>query len=106
MPIGKNSIKRVANNGYSAVKTSAPDMENSTELKTEPERIETAVPAEPTPAKAPELVAYELIEEKMKPRSPRAKSATKKKASKKQAEESTATSTYVNIGRDMPTYLL
>ena len=29
MPIGKNAIKRVANNGYSNVKTTAPDMENS-----------------------------------------------------------------------------
>ena len=29
MPIGKNSLKRVTNNGYSAVNTSAPDMENS-----------------------------------------------------------------------------
>ena len=29
MPIGKNAIKRVENNGYSKVKTSAPDMENS-----------------------------------------------------------------------------
>ena len=33
MPIGKNSIKRVTNNGYSKVKTTAPDMENSTEVK-------------------------------------------------------------------------
>lgn len=29
MPIGKSSIARVANNGYSNVKTEAPDMENS-----------------------------------------------------------------------------
>ena len=29
MPIGKNSIKRVTNSGYSNVKTTAPDMENS-----------------------------------------------------------------------------
>ena len=29
MPIGKNAIKRVENNGYSKVQTSAPDMENS-----------------------------------------------------------------------------
>lgn len=29
MPIGKNSLKRVSNNGYSKVATSAPDMENS-----------------------------------------------------------------------------
>ena len=29
MPIGKNAIKRVTNNGYSKVQTDAPDMENS-----------------------------------------------------------------------------
>ena len=29
MPIGKNSLKRVSNNGYSKVASSAPDMENS-----------------------------------------------------------------------------
>ena len=29
MPIGKNSIKRVENNGYSNVKSEAPDMDNS-----------------------------------------------------------------------------
>lgn len=29
MPIGKNAIKRVENNGYSNVVTSAPDMDNS-----------------------------------------------------------------------------
>ena len=34
MPIGKNSLKRVTNNGYSSVKTTAPDMENS-EIVTE-----------------------------------------------------------------------
>ncbi len=29
MPIGKNAMKRVENNGYSKVESSAPDMENS-----------------------------------------------------------------------------
>ena len=29
MPIGKNALKRVTNNGYSSVKSTAPDMENS-----------------------------------------------------------------------------
>ncbi|MBO5379636.1 MAG: hypothetical protein J6A90_04850 [Clostridia bacterium] len=29
MPIGKNAIKRISNNGYSNVTSSAPDMENS-----------------------------------------------------------------------------
>ena len=41
MPIGKNAIKRVENNGYSQVQTSAPDMEDS-----------VVAPAE-TPAEAP-----------------------------------------------------
>ena len=35
MPIGKNAIKRVENNGYSKVKTTAPDMENSVIAKVE-----------------------------------------------------------------------
>ena len=49
MPIGKNAIKRVANNGYSNVKTTAPDMENSTveEIKkTEPKKNQ---PKNPVP---------------------------------------------------------
>ena len=29
MPVGKNALKRVTNNGYSKVAVSAPDMENS-----------------------------------------------------------------------------
>ena len=33
MPIGKNALKRVTNNGYSNVTTSAPDMENFLGLK-------------------------------------------------------------------------
>ncbi len=33
MPIGKNAIKRVSNNGYSKVKTTAPDMENSVSVE-------------------------------------------------------------------------
>ena len=46
MPIGKNSIKRVKNNGYSAVQTSAPDMENSTVIASPaPEVIEMLAPS-------------------------------------------------------------
>ena len=33
MPIGKNAIKRVSNNGDSKVKTTAPDMENSVSVE-------------------------------------------------------------------------
>ena len=52
MPIGKNSIKRVKNNGYSSVKTSAPDMENSTVLANpSPEVIEKMIPSASTKKK-------------------------------------------------------
>ena len=60
MPIGKNAIKRVENNGYSNVQTSAPDMENSVVLA-EGERPAKRAPAAllspcnlPRPADSPQ----------------------------------------------------
>ena len=49
MPIGKNSIKRVTNNGYSKVKTDAPDMENShiEEPAAEPAKESAAIAKKP-----------------------------------------------------------
>lgn len=41
MPIGKNAIKRVENNGYSNVASSAPDMENSIVAETRAFRTES-----------------------------------------------------------------
>ena len=57
MPIGKNSIKRVANAGYSKVKTEAPDRENSVvneEVKkaTPKKKADTAKKAAPVSKKA------------------------------------------------------
>ena len=52
MPIGKNSLKRVTNNGYSAVKTAAPDMENST-VVAEPTPVAVTKPATPKAEKKP-----------------------------------------------------
>ena len=66
MPIGKNALKRVTNNGYSKVTTAAPDMDNSVvvtpeepkeqikvvELKVEPKKNtapKTKKPATPKP---------------------------------------------------------
>ena len=98
MPIGKNSIKRVAGNGYSAVKTQAPDMDNSTVLQAEPI-------AEPKEVKAPELVAYEFIEENTKPRAKRT-GRPKKCACAQKTEKSEGEPSYVNIGKVLPTYLL
>ena len=67
MPIGKNSIKRVTNNGYSKVATKAPDMENSTVIANPaPEVIEVMIPSS----------------EDIAPKKPAAKKAAAKKSSK------------------------
>lgn len=77
MPIGKNSIKRVANAGYSKVKTEAPDMENSvvnetvkkatpkkkadTAKKAVPVSKKTAPKKNPTPLKSTAKEAAPLV---------------------------------------------
>ena len=59
MPIGKNAINRVKNNGYSNVETSAPDMENSVIANPDPQVVEVLVKpveekaAKKAPAKKP-----------------------------------------------------
>lgn len=75
MPIGKNALKRVTNNGYSKVAVSAPDMEHSeivdnvieapkaqpkkvASVKTEPKK-NTAPKAKKPPVKKPEIKAVE-----------------------------------------------
>ena len=93
MPIGKNAIKRVENNGYSKVASSAPDMENS------------HVIANPDPQVVEKLVAP--VEEA-------AKKTAKKSASKKPAAKKTPVKKAVvkdgflrvEVGADMPYYLL
>ena len=101
MPIGKNAIKRVENNGYSKVKTSAPDMENSNVL------------ANPDPQVIEKLVApvEAVAEEKA---APAKKCAAKKPAAKKTpakkpvAKKPAAKDGFVRVevGTDMPYYLL
>ena len=86
MPVGKNSIKRVANNGYSKVATEAPDMENS------------AVLAAAEPVK--EEVATPVVEKK-----PAAKKTAAKKSTAKKGGKDIEVS-YVNFGKELPVYLL
>ena len=92
MPIGKNAIKRVENNGYSKVETNAPDMEHSVIANPDPQVVETLV--------AP-------VEKKTKKRAP----AKKKTAAKKPAKcavERVADDGFkrVEVGGEMPYYLL
>ena len=123
MPIGKNAIKRVENNGYSKVKTSAPDMENSTEF-----------PLAPKPMKKKSTVKAPTIK-KSSPRSNAEKAVKNDKPSSVPVaepipNENEATSSvsgvvanvssvviekvlsgesetsYVNLGRDLPVHLL
>ncbi len=51
MPIGKNAIKRVENNGYSKVETNAPDMEHSVIANPDPQVVEKLVAPVEKPAK-------------------------------------------------------
>ena len=121
MPIGKNALKRVTNNGYSNVSTSAPDMENSevAEVKVKEEK-----PATKKSTKKPattEVKATKAEEKKPVAKKPATKSAPKKPAAPKakpeekpvlvleeEKEETTHPDGFVKIalGMDMPEYLL
>ena len=85
MPIGKNAIKRVENNGYSKVKTEAPDMQNSNVI---------AAPD----AQVMEKIVEPTVEKTAK------KTTTKKPACKKVAKKDNFSR--VSFGEDLPYYLL
>ena len=116
MPIGKNALKRVTNNGYSNVSTSAPDMENSevAEVKEKEEK-----PATKKSTKKPATTEVKVT--KAEEKKPATKSAPKKPAAPKakpeekpvlvleeEKEETTHPDGFVKIalGMDMPEYLL
>ena len=97
MPIGKNAINRVKNNGYSNVESKAPDMENSVIANPDPQVVEVMVkPVEEKTAKKP---AAKKTAAKKAP----AKSATAKKPAKKAQDDGFAR---VQVGEGMPYYLL
>ena len=95
MPIGKNAIKRVENNGYSNVKTTAPDMENSSVITKPDEQV------------VEKLIAP--VEEKTAEKTAAKKPAAKKTPAKKPAtKKAPAKDGFVRVGfgEDMPYYLL
>ena len=94
MSIGKNAIKRVQNNGYSNVKTSAPDMENSTEIPT-PVQVAEAVMEKPAKKTAAKKAPAE--------KAPAKKAAPKKAPAAPAMPEKTGG---VQLGEALPYYLL
>ena len=115
MPIGKNAIKRISNDGYSNVKTSAPDMENST-VDTEQEKINKEKKVEArveTPKKdaekktAPKKAAPKKsmeTEPSFSPVNTAEKIIDKKDESAEQSERQG--DGYINLGGKMPIHLL
>lgn len=106
MPIGKNAIKRVENNGYSKVKSTAPDMENSNVIANlDPQVAEKLVaPVEKaTKAKAAKPTQKKTAE-KTAPVKSEAKAPTKKAVKKPVAKKDGFNA--VSLGADMPYYLL
>lgn len=111
MPIGKNSIKRVTNNGYTNAKSQAPDMENSVvseiEKKAEPALVtEKLAPKKKT---APKSTAQKKQTQRKPAPQKAAPKITEDVAPGKEvaikAPEKAAYS-YVNIGGELPIYLL
>ena len=119
MPIGKNAIKRITNNGYSNVKTSAPDMENSVV-----EEKDKTVAKKPTPSQnkstATKKTATQKSSSKPQQKNPTAPKKslekepelspvkTAEKITKKQAKSQKDNGfDYINLGRgELPYYLL
>ena len=116
MPIGKNAIKRVENNGYSKVASSAPDMENShvesnVIANTDPQVIamlqaDLDKKADALKAKIDDIyaAAEAPAPKKTTAKKAPAKKAPAKKTACKKAEKGAFA--YVNVGSDMPYYLL
>lgn len=124
MSIGKNAIKRVENNGYSKVQTSAPDMENSNVIAApDPQVTEKLItPVEKATAKktagrtaAKPATKAPVKEGAKKPvpatkktatNKPAANGTTAKKTANKPAQKKDTVTGGVQLGTDMPYYLL
>lgn len=106
MPIGKNALKRVSNNGYSKVNTSAPDMENS-EIR-EP----IAEPAKPEPTKKTSAKTAPTKNTTPKEKKPKIEKPKVKKAEPKKAELKSETDSHPDgfvrygFGDELPIHLL
>ena len=101
MPIGKNALKRVTNNGYSSVKSTAPDMENSV--------IVTEAPATEAPAPdVKELTTVATVKAAPKKNTaPKTKKAPTPKPKVEKCEASHPDGfVRFGLGQDLPVHLL
>ena len=130
MPIGKNALKRVTNNGYSGVNVSAPDMEHSEIIEPKaPEKAEKPAAKKPAKKAEPKAVAKKAepkktepkaeaktVSAKAEPKKNTAPKAEKPKTEKpeiekveiKETAETSHPDGFVKVccGMDMPAYLL
>ena len=95
MPVGKNALKRVTNNGYSKVAVSAPDMEHS-------EVVET----KEAPKK--EVKEISVKTEAKKNTAPKTKKAPTPKPAAKKVEVANRPDGFVRyeFGAELPVHLL
>ena len=97
MPIGKNALKRVTNNGYSNVKATAPDMENSV--------VATVIPA----PEVKEMISTVVDTVKAAPKKNTAPKTKKAPTPKPKAEKVAARPdgfVRYGFGDDLPVHLL
>lgn len=105
MPIGKNAIKRVENNGYSKVKTAAPDMENSSVIPNISEEVMEKM-VKPVEKKTAAKKAAPAKKPEVKKAEPKKAAPAKKPAAKKAPVAKKDNFAYVNVGKELPYYLL
>ena len=106
MAIGKNAIKRVENNGYSNVKTSAPDMENSHVIAKPDEQVveKLVAPVEQATAAKKTATATKPVA-KTAAKAPAKKAAPKAAAKVVKAVKEDGFAR-VSVGDNLPYYLL
>ena len=104
MPIGKDSISRVKNNGYSNIQKSAPDMQDSKIAEKKVNADKKPVSANSTNASPKKKAVASTVAKSAapktepKPKAPKAESVTKATKTKK--------SNKVKIGEKLPPHLL
>ncbi len=105
MPIGKNAIKRVENNGYSKVASKAPDMENSSVIANLDPQVEEKIispVAKKTATRKPAAKKPTEVAAEIAPAAAPAKTAQKRKCAKKSKDGFIR----IEVGEAMPYYLL